>query len=161
MIMSVNRRGRGGIELLVVLLGLMIQSQFANAQDEAVEEPFTVEYYYKVKWGFFAEFYELYKKNHYPILKRQQDLGRIVKMEAAFPVNHAGEADRWDMRYTIVYRNVSIAHEDFDTSAIISELYPDLETFRTEEQRRFEILLEHTDIPIWTNDLSDWSVDPQ
>jgi len=158
--MSVNKPGRGKIELLVVLLGLMIQSQFANAQDEAVEEPFTVEYYYKVKWGYFAEFYELYKKNHYPILKRQQDLGRIVKMEAAFPINHAGEADRWDMRYTIVYRNVSIAHEDFDTSAIISELYPDLETFRSEEQRRFEILLEHTDIPIWTNDLSDWSVDP-
>ena len=59
--MSINRPGRGEIELLVVLLGLMIQSQFANAQDEAVDEPFTVEYYYKVKWGYFAEFYELYK----------------------------------------------------------------------------------------------------
>ena len=42
--MSINRPGRGEIELLVVLLGLMIQSQFANAQDEAVDEPFTVEY---------------------------------------------------------------------------------------------------------------------
>jgi len=77
-------------------------------------------------------------------------------MEAVFPVNHAGEADRWDMRFTIVYPNVVIAHDDFDISDIVNDLYPDQETFKREEQRRFELLLEHTDVPVWINDLSDW-----
>ena len=74
---------------------ILIASLFicTNVWSDA-EEPFVVEYYYKAKWGFFEEFYDLYRKNHYPILKRLQDLGRISEMNAVFPVNHAGEVDR-------------------------------------------------------------------
>ena len=46
---------------------------------------FAVEYYYKIRWGHVDEWMELYRKNHYPVLVREMELGRIVDMYAAFP----------------------------------------------------------------------------
>ncbi|HEY8535309.1 MAG TPA: hypothetical protein VIL25_02635, partial [Vicinamibacterales bacterium] len=40
-----------------------------------------------------------------------------------------------------------------DTEAIIRKLYPDLEKFRREEQRRFELLDAHWDVPLNVVDL--------
>lgn len=117
---------------------------------------FAVEYYYKVRWGHFDEFMELYQRNHYPILLRHQQMGRILRMSAAYPINHANEAGRWDFRYTIVWKDAATAHDDFDDSAIVKELYPDQVKFKAEEQRRFELLLEHTDVPVFIDDLAEW-----
>ena len=128
----------------------------ASAGPTVRPAPYAVEYYYKVKWGHFDEFMELYKRNHYPILLREQALGRILRMEAVFPRNHAGEANRWDLRFTIVWKDVTMTADDFDTSGIVSELYPDQATFRAEEQRRFALLLEHMDVPVEVDDLSTW-----
>ena len=140
---------------LLALGGLTNSTNTADAT-EPEDEYLTYEFYYKVKWGYFGEWMELYKKNHYPILKRLQEMGRIVRMEATYPIDHAGEADRWDIRFTIVYPNVQIAYEDFDRSVILEELYPDQETFKKEEQRRFELLIEHKDVPVSVDNLSDW-----
>ena len=112
-------------------------------------------YYYKVKWGHFDEFLELYKKNHYPILRKMRDDGHIVSMSAAYPRNHANEPARWDMRFTIVYRDV-LAEHLYAADALIKQLYPDQATFKKEEQRRFELLLEHTDIPVVVEDAKEW-----
>ena len=128
----------------------------AQQSQTIVSAPFAVEYYYKVKWGHFDEFMELYQRNHYPLLQRMQKLGRIVSMSAAYPVNHAAESARWDMRFTIVWKDAATAYDDFDDSAIIKELYPDEVKFRKEEQRRFELLLEHTDVPVSLDDLRKW-----
>ena len=136
--------------------------QPAVAQDKPQQQaaaeasPFTVEYYYKVKWGHFDEFMELYAKNHYPILQRLQKLGRIVRMSAAYPINHASEPARWDMRFTIVWKDAATAYDSFDQSPIVKELYPDQDNFKKEEQRRFQLLLEHTDVPVFVDDLKNW-----
>lgn len=122
----------------------------------AATAPFVVEYSYKVKWGFTAEWMELYKKNHYPVLLRQQKLGRILGMSAITPVNHASEGSRWDLRFTIIWKDAATAHDGFDSSVITKELYPDQATFKREEQRRFELLLEHTDVPVKVDDLTRW-----
>jgi len=47
------------------------------------QQPYSVEYYYKVKWGYFDEFMDLYKKNHYPILKELKKQGEILDMKAS------------------------------------------------------------------------------
>jgi hypothetical protein len=118
---------------------------------------FVVEYSYKTKWGHFDEFLELYIKNHLPILRRYQKLGRILSMSAAFPVNHASEESRWDMRFTIVWKDAATAFEDFaGAAAITKELYPDEARFKREEQQRFQLLLEHLDVPVVLDDLSTW-----
>jgi len=145
---------RLALALSIVWIALVVTAPSAGAQ--AKPEPFVVEYSYKIKWGFTDEWMELYKRNHYPILLKQQELGRIVSMSAVTPMNHAGEANRWDLRFTIAWKDAATAHDDFDASTIIKALYPDQAKFTREEQRRFELLLEHTDVPVWVDDLKGW-----
>ena len=112
------------------------------------DKRFVVEYYYKTKWGHADEFLKLFKKNHYPVLKKEMEMGRIAKVWVDQPRYHATEDGRWDYRVTIVFKNAAIANDNFDSSAMIKQLYPDQETYKKEEQRRFEILEAHWDLPI-------------
>ncbi len=120
---------------------------------DAKEQPYVVEYYYKAKWGHADEFLALFKKNHYPVLKKETELGRILKVSMIAPRLHATEDGRWDYRVTIVFKNAAIANDNFDSAALIKQLYPDQETYKKEEQRRFEILDGHWDVPIKDVDL--------
>lgn len=114
----------------------------------AAETPFVVEYYYKVKWGFADEFWRLFEKNHWPLLRHQIGTGRILEVRAEKPVYHATEDGRWDYRVTIVFRSVAAAYANVDTPALERQLFPDQTTYRREEQRRFELLLAHWDVPL-------------
>ena len=140
--------------VVLLVAAALFAPRHVTAQPPA--PPYTVEYYYKVQWGHFDEFMELYRRNHYPILEREREMGRILSMSVAFPQYHAGESSRWDMRFTIVWKDAATANDGFDPSAIIQELYPEQEKFRAEEQRRFEILLEHIDVPVRVEDPADW-----
>jgi len=117
------------------------------------DKPFVAEYYYKAKWGYADEFIALFKKNHYPLLKKQMELGRILKVTATAPRYHATEDGRWDYRVTIVFKNAAIANDDFDSGPLLKQLFPDQPTYKREEQRRFEILEAHWDVPIKDVDL--------
>jgi len=120
----------------------------AQAQNASAEKPYVVEYYYKTKWGHAEEFITLFRKNHYPVLKKEVELGRMLRVSAVAPVYHTTEDGRWDYRVTIVYKSAAVAHDNFDSAALIKQLYPDQETYKKEEQRRFEILDAHWDLPI-------------
>ena len=127
-----------------------------NTAMQAVEgssQPFAIEYYYKAKWGHAEEFLALFKKNHYPVLKKEMELGRMLKVTMAVPRYHTTEDGRWDYRVTIVFKNAAIANDNFDSGAVIKQLYPDQETYKKEEQRRFEILEAHWDLPVRDLDL--------
>ncbi len=112
------------------------------------ETPFVVEYYYKAKWGYAEEFARLFAKNHLPVLKRQIESGRILEVKVVKPRYHATEEGRWDYRVTIVFRSAAAAADASEEAAIARQLFPDQETFRREEQRRFEFLLAHWDLPL-------------
>ena len=59
------------------------------------------------------------------------------------------EDARWDYRVTIVFKNSTLATtSNPDEEALIKQLYPDQATYKREEQRRFEILLAHWDLPV-------------
>ena len=110
--------------------------------------PYVIEYYYKAKWGHAEEFLTLFKKNHLPVLRKEIEMGRILKVTMISPQYHATEDGRWDYRVTIVFKSAAIANDNFDSSTIAKQLYPDQETFKKEEQRRFEILEAHWDVPV-------------
>jgi hypothetical protein len=119
----------------------------------AQDKPYAIEYYYKTKWGYADEFIRLFKKNHYPVLKKQMEMGRILQIKAARPKFHATEEGRWDYRITIVWKNVGVTDDGFSDADIKRQLYPDQETFKKEEQQRFEILTAHWDLPLVDLDL--------
>jgi len=48
---------------------------------------------------------------------------------------------------------MAAASDQASEAPIIKQLYPDQETFKREEQRRFEILIAHWDVPVVNVDL--------
>ena len=128
----------------------------APAATVAAAQPFAVEYYYKTRWGAFDEFKTLFRKNHYPVLMKEQGLGRILRVTVDYPIYHGTEDGRWDMRVTITFKDAATALAPFDNTAILKQLYPDKAKFDAEERRRFELLEAHWDLPVKPEDLSNW-----
>ncbi len=140
--------------ILTTITAVLLAATAAAQAPPAKDTPFVVEYFYKVRWGFADEFITLFRKNHYPVLKKEMELGRILQVTAAAPRYHSTEDGRWDYRVTIVFKNAAVANEDFDPEPIAKQLYPDQERFKKEEQRRFEILEAHWDVPVKPLDLA-------
>ena len=123
-------------------------SQGAQPQG-APDQPYTMEYYYKVQWGHQQEFLQLFLKNHYPLLMKMVESGRMLGVKIETPANHIPEEARWDYRVTIRFKNSTLATTaNPDEERIIKQLWPDQATYQREEQRRFEILLAHWDLPV-------------
>jgi hypothetical protein len=130
------------------MLAAPLVAQGAPPQVSA-DQPYTIEYYYKCQWGHQAEFKELFLRNHYPLLEKIQATGRILSIKIESPAYHTTEDGRWDYRVTIRYKNSTVATTaNPDEEAFIKELWPDQATYQKEEQRRFEILLGHWDLPV-------------
>ena len=113
------------------------------------DQPYTVEYYYKVQWGHQQEFLDLFLRNHYPLLEKIVSTGRMLSVKIEAPAYHTTEDGRWDYRVTIRFKNSTLATSaNPDEERMIRELWPDQPTYKREEQRRFEILLAHWDLPV-------------
>ncbi|MEI9808956.1 MAG: hypothetical protein WDO16_14425 [Bacteroidota bacterium] len=52
------------------------------ALSQVKDDSFVIENYYKVKWGYADEFIDLWKANHYPLLKKAQQKGDIITVIA-------------------------------------------------------------------------------
>ena len=129
-------------------MALPLSGQGAPSQGGA-DQPYTVEYYYKVQWGHQQEFLTLFLKNHYPLLQKIVATGRMVSVKIEQPAYHTTEDGRWDYRVTIVFKNSTVATtENADEARLIREFWPDHATYEREEQRRFEILISHWDLPV-------------
>ena len=112
-----------------------------------MSDPVEVLYFYRTRWGAHDEFVELFKKNHWPILREQLASGRFTAVEMFTPRFHGdGRAD-WDVMVTIVYRDWA-AMEEHSEKEITKRLFPDQGRFGEEERRRFTILDAHWDVPL-------------
>lgn len=137
--------------LFPVLLLIVTAPLFAQGAPPqgGTNEPYTMEYYYKTQWGHQQEFLQLFLKNHYPLLRKEAESGRILSVKIESPANHMMEDARWDYRVTIRFKNSTAATtSNPDEEKMIKQLWPDQNTYKKEEQRRFEILLAHWDLPV-------------
>ena len=108
----------------------------------------TVWYFYRVKWGFQDEFQTLFARNHLPVLREEMKAGRIVSVKTFVPTYHGdGRAD-WTFAVAITYKDVAAMVGPSGDEEIQRRLYPDRAKFLKEEQRRFEILDAHWDVPL-------------
>ncbi|MGA3097126.1 MAG: hypothetical protein ABSF25_11770 [Bryobacteraceae bacterium] len=137
--------------LLALLLSVSARALLAQGAPPqgAPGQPYTMEYYYKAQWGHQQEFLQLFLKNHYPLLLKNIESGRALSVKIEQPANHMTEDARWDFRVTIRFKNSTVATTaDPDEERLIKQLWPDQATYVREEQRRFEILLAHWDLPL-------------
>lgn len=138
------------ILIAVFVLSLSLPAAAQSQNTMMGDEVYTVEYYYKTKWGYAEEFLQLFRKNHLPVLQKQVEMGRITRIKIEKPRYHATEEGRWDFRVTLVFKNAAVALGPSPEAEIIKQLYPDQATFKKEEQRRFELLIAHWDVPLAT-----------
>lgn len=133
-------------KLLICLLIAIGLSFNYSLKAQVSKDYFTIENYYKVKWGFAEEFINLWKVNHYPLLKKAKEKGDIISVKAEKPKLHSGEDTRWDFKVTIVFKNAALAFDHGLTEPYKKELYNDLKKLEKDEQHRFELLLAHWDV---------------
>jgi hypothetical protein len=135
----------------LMLVSMLLFTMTGHAQAPARQIPGgqkTAWYFYRVKWGFQNEFQTLFARNHLPILKEQIKTGRIVSVKTFVPSFHGdGRAD-WTFAVEIVFQNEAAMSGPSGEEEIQKRLYPDLAKFAKEEQRRFEILDAHWDVPL-------------
>jgi hypothetical protein len=140
------------LKIFIFLLVFFVISTFINkifAQNNTIpKDYFTVENYYKVKWGYADEFIGLWKKNHYPLLKKAQEKGDIISVKAEKPRYHSGEDTRWDFKVSIVFKNAALAFDGSLTTPYKAQLYPDTAQLTKDEEHRFELLLAHWDVMV-------------
>jgi hypothetical protein len=107
----------------------------------------TVWYFYRVKWGFQDEFLDLFQKNHYPVLREQLG-GRLTAIRTHVPRYHGdGRAD-WTFAVALTFRDAAALIQPSGEEDIARRLFPDQARFKKEEQRRFELLDAHWDVPL-------------
>src|SRR6516164_8090145 len=94
--------------LLLACYAITLLAQGAPPQASA-DQPYVMEYYYKVQWGHQQEFLVLFLKNHYPLLQRIVQTGRMLSVKIETPANHMTEDARWDYRVTIKFKNSTAA----------------------------------------------------
>src|SRR2546423_14655127 len=96
--------------LLTVLLSASAQALLAQGAPPqgGANQPYIMEYYYKVQWGKQQEFLQLFLKNHYPLLQKNVESGRAVSVKIETPANHMTEESRWDYRVTITFKNSTV-----------------------------------------------------
>jgi hypothetical protein len=127
------------------VVALRAQAPAAQAASQAER---TVWYFYRVKWGFQDEFVDLFRKNHYPVLQAEVKSGRMTSVRTFVPTYHGdGRAD-WTFAVVITFKDTAAMNAPSGEDEIVRKLFPDQNTFRKEEQRRFEILDAHWDVPL-------------
>lgn len=127
--------------------GLMPNGLCAQQTTAVAPKPVTVEWVYRVKYGYKDEWWALFKKNQISLLERQKQLGYVKEYTVYAPSLHTSEESRWDYRIIIV-RASADAPPGQSEGEVAKQLFPDQATYKREENRRWELTTNHWDLPI-------------
>ena len=130
--------------ILVFILIIWCTKLFAQ------DKPLTIENYNKLTWGHATEFIDLWKKNHYPLLKKLLEKGDLLSIKAETPILHSGEDTRWDFKVTLTFKTEHLAMDYRIVDNFKKQLFPDQEAYAKAEKQRFELVLAHWDVPVET-----------
>src|SRR4030095_12197446 len=119
---------------IFIVIALCSAAAIAAKAQNKNDEPFTIENYYKVKWGYAEEFIDLWKRNHYPLLKKAKEKGDILTIVAQKPNLHSSEDARWDFKVTITFKTAALAFNADLLTPYKAALYPNLEKLTKDEQ---------------------------
>jgi hypothetical protein len=142
---------RAVLLILLLFAAAPLAAQPAPTPPTAAPAPVTVESYYRIRWGSFWDFMEIYNRHHAPILAEMQRRGFITALRVETPSTHMAGDQRWDLRVTITYRDAAGATGadpayDRAVQEISARLFTDRAAHLAAETRRFAMLEEHWDV---------------
>jgi hypothetical protein len=145
--MKMHRSIRSSILAILILLSAVVSIPLTSKAQQTAPKPVIVEWVYRVKYGYKDEWFQLFRKNQISVLQRQKELGYVKDFTVFAPSLHTSEDSRWDYRIIIV-RASADAPEGQSEGEIAKALFPDQQTYRREENRRWELTTNHWDLPI-------------
>jgi len=90
--------------------------------------------------GHADEFLKLFKKNHYPVLRKKWRWTDRESSGWISPRYHTTEDGRWIIRVTIVFKNASVANEAFAKQGCKSRCIPTRRRFNGKSSAGSRIL---------------------
>ena len=111
----------------------------------AADKPYQVEWVYHVKYGHQGEWWKLFQKYQVAILDREKQLGFVSDYHIDRPGLHTSEDAHWDYRIIISYPNYEASQHEGEVER---QLFPDKAAFDRGEDRRWELTVNHWDLPI-------------
>jgi len=138
--MSITRTATRTFFLLAIAI-----LPFGAAHSQQTNQPYIVEWVYKVKFGYQDEFWQIFQKYQIATLNKEKELGGVLKYEVFRPGLHTSEDRRWDYRIVIYYKDVASSSQG---SKVEKQLFPDQAKMKHEELRRWDLTEVHWDLPI-------------
>jgi hypothetical protein len=131
--------------LFLMLLGAAAIAAPAQSQTRPSDQPLQVEWVYRIKYGFQDEWWTLFKKYQIATLDREKQLGYVTDYQVFRPGAHTSEDSRWDYRIIITYPNYDGSKREAEVER---QLFTDRAALTKDENRRWELTLDHWDLPI-------------
>ncbi len=132
--------------LAAVICAATFTGPLQSASAQSLASPaYQVEWVYKVKYGHEAEWWNIFQKYQIAVLDREKALGYVTGYKVVRPGLHTSEDFRWTYRIEITYPNYAgSTHE----GEVDRQLFPDRAAEAKEDQVRWELTLNHWDLPI-------------
>ena len=133
------------VKVLFALFAAIVAGGAAIGTAAAADPPYQVEWVYRVKYGSQDEWWNIFQKYQIAILDREKQLGFVTNYVVFRPGLHTSEDSRWDYRIVITYPNYAASQHE---SEVEHQLFSDIVAESKEENRRWELTLNHWDLPI-------------
>ena len=144
------------LTFLLLFLGILClptAAQTASPTAPTSAKPETVEWVYRVRYGFEDEWFQIFSKYQLAILQRQKQLGYVLDYAVWAPSLHTSEESRWDYR-VVISRASHQAPPGQSEAEVAKQLFSDQAAFKRDENRRWELTANHWDLPIHQVDLN-------
>ncbi|MEI9996971.1 MAG: hypothetical protein WDM91_20420 [Rhizomicrobium sp.] len=128
--------------LATACMALLALTGASRAQEG---KPYRVEWVYRIQYGHQSEWWKIFQKYQIAILDREKQLGYVTSYVVDRPGLHTSEDSRWDYRIVIAYPDYAASTHEREVQR---RLFPDETVLEREEQRRWELTLNHWDLPI-------------
>jgi len=128
-----------------LILASALAAIAAPVAAQTAKPAFQEEWVYRVKYGYQDEWWRLFKKYQIAALDEEQRRGYVLNYSVVRPGLHVSEDSRWDYRIVITFKDRDAATHEGE---VIRALFPDAATRKREENRRWELTVNHWDLPI-------------
>ena len=127
----------------------LLIAQTAQTQTSVSTKAYKEEWVYRVKHGYQEEWWRLFQRLELAELDAFKNTGEVVDYSVYRPSLHADEAARWDFRIIVTYRDIAATMElRARQKAVIHRLFPDEAAYNAGQRRRWDLTLNHWDLPI-------------
>ena len=135
--------------ILIAVIAATSMSQQSASQTPLPGKTYSEEWVYRIRYGYQDEWWQLFRRYELVELDASKRSGEVVGYNVYRASLHTDEAARWDYRVIVTYRDIAATQELRAREAVVIRgLFHDEATYKADTRRRWELTLNHWDLPI-------------